>query len=121
MKRRGGGGGNNIRNGPWDKLMQRFYQHQSNERTRQQQQQQNQQAAQQNNLSATNSWLRCHLEVLCPLRKLNVPGSNPAGDEIFSGCDNRRHACHGIMWHVKYVLGIKFGSGTHVKLNHGNI
>lgn len=52
MKRRGGGG-NNIRDGPWDKLMQRFYQHQSNERTRQQQQQQNQQA-QQNNVAATN-------------------------------------------------------------------
>ncbi|KAG8179877.1 hypothetical protein JTE90_017409 [Oedothorax gibbosus] len=33
----GGSGGGNIRNSPWDKLMEKFYQRQSNERTRQQQ------------------------------------------------------------------------------------
>ncbi|GFS89680.1 hypothetical protein TNCV_3787221 [Trichonephila clavipes] len=46
------------------------------------------------------------LEVACTLRKHKVVGSTPAGVCRFSGCENRRHVCHIIIWHVKYSLGI---------------
>ncbi|GFV30258.1 hypothetical protein TNCV_97331 [Trichonephila clavipes] len=58
------------------------------------------------------------LEVVYPLRK--VAGLSPAGVDRFSGCKNRRHACHVIMWHVKDPLRIDSALILSEKLNHGN-
>ncbi|GFT90922.1 transposable element Tcb2 transposase [Trichonephila clavipes] len=46
------------------------------------------------------------LEVACPLRKPKVVGSTTTEFDRFSGCENRRHACHIIMWHAKDSLSI---------------
>ncbi|GFU95492.1 uncharacterized protein TNCV_2729461 [Trichonephila clavipes] len=43
-------------------------------------------------------------EVACPPRKLKVAGSNSAGINSFSGCDNRRYASHMILWRVNILL-----------------
>ncbi|GFT66498.1 hypothetical protein TNCV_2966891 [Trichonephila clavipes] len=40
-----------------------------------------------------------------------VGGSAPAGVDRFYRCENRRLACHIIMWHVKNPLEYQFGSG----------
>ncbi|GFT90912.1 hypothetical protein TNCV_2830231 [Trichonephila clavipes] len=52
------------------------------------------------------------LEVACPLRKPKVVGSTTTEFDRFSGCENRRHACHIIMWHAKDSFEYQFGSGT---------
>ncbi|GFW91719.1 hypothetical protein TNCV_4501381 [Trichonephila clavipes] len=39
------------------------------------------------------------LEVACPLHKPKVACSTLAVIDRFSGCENRRHACHMITWH----------------------
>ncbi|GFW80844.1 hypothetical protein TNCV_3779241 [Trichonephila clavipes] len=41
------------------------------------------------------------LEVACHLYKSKVVDSTPAEVDRLSGCENRRHACHMIIWYVK--------------------
>ncbi|GFT86479.1 uncharacterized protein TNCV_3259741 [Trichonephila clavipes] len=56
------------------------------------------------------------LEVACPPRNPKVAGSILAVVDRFSGCENRRHACHMIMWHVKDPLNVNsapFGLAIH--------
>ncbi|GFV86015.1 hypothetical protein TNCV_203951 [Trichonephila clavipes] len=48
------------------------------------------------------------LKVACVPRKPKFVGSISTGVDRFSGCGNRRHACHMIMWYVKDPLNINF-------------
>ncbi|GFT56734.1 hypothetical protein TNCV_1268581 [Trichonephila clavipes] len=51
------------------------------------------------------------LVVACPPRAPKVAGSTSAGVDIFSGCENRRHACHMIM--CCQVIYSQFGLAIH--------
>ncbi|GFY22345.1 hypothetical protein TNCV_398811 [Trichonephila clavipes] len=57
------------------------------------------------------------LELACPICK--VAGLTPAGVHRLSVCENRRHSCHMIMWHVKatwlccQVIYSHFGLAIH--------
>ncbi|GFY27085.1 hypothetical protein TNCV_2067061 [Trichonephila clavipes] len=61
------------------------------------------------------------LEVAYPLRKPKVADSIIAGVDRFPGYENRRHACHMIMWHAKDSLSIKLALVLSAKLKHGSI
>ncbi|GFS94460.1 hypothetical protein TNCV_2014791 [Trichonephila clavipes] len=48
------------------------------------------------------------LEIAFPPCKPKVEGWILAGIDKFPGCENHRHACHMIMWHVKNPPSINF-------------
>ncbi|GFW25552.1 hypothetical protein TNCV_1308131 [Trichonephila clavipes] len=50
-----------------------------------------------------------------------VADSTPAEVNRFSRCDNRRYACHMIIWHVKDPLNINGALALSAKSKRGNI
>ncbi|GFX65079.1 hypothetical protein TNCV_452171 [Trichonephila clavipes] len=54
----------------------------------------------------TDKLLSCGLGVTSLLHKHKFVGFIPARVDRFSGGENRRQACHLIMWEIKYPLSI---------------